>query len=673
MPVPQQLLRVLQRNSRPTKQKHNPSTATALFTNAIYLAPSEPSYHLHRAQSYLASLDFPSAIASFRQCLACIQELQDQEARMRRGLELLGGSMTAEAKNEEQSRQWPSTYVVTRLLAPTIYTWAQILLDERRFKESLKMLQWALDCEMRQESVLVRMALAHIGLNQFDEALEILYILTEMSPDNADYYVLRAKVYQQQDIVEFANIDYTQALRLNPAHPELLLLSHYINSTAVSYKNLASEQILKHQLPAAVHFLNHAVELDPSDWVQRFKRGAALAELRQYDGAIEDYLEVLQNPSFDSDREGEVKRHLASVYNRMGVEAARDNNADYAIKCFSRALEYNPKESTIFKNRADCHESISNIDDCLSDLAKALTLDPTDDESRRKCGELWFEIGEQAFGEGDWRGAVGTWTQAIHFDPYVAEYSFRRAKAFYLLQKLDEARHDAYAAVRTDPNHQEAQALYAELTTGAPPFDDLYPFPPQQRVKTAVPVGVVGAIGSGLTGKTIIAPLPRTPPPTAPNMLPRRTPIQTPQADKAPSKLSPNPSPLPTPRSHRTLTPTQFFPSPPPSSVIVAESANNILALPPVELPTLTQGEGGPNIKHFRTATPANAKPKWGRSSVSTPVTPVRKVSGSMASLVNLQKGTTVTGSRNWEGKEKGVVCGGGKGVVHEVELRLGI
>ena len=59
----------------------------------------------------------------------------------------------------------------------------------------------------------------------------------------------------------------------------------------------------------------------------------------------------------------------------------------------------------------DCHENLGNIDDCLADLAKALTLDPSDDESRRKMGELWFEIGEQAFGEGDWRGAVGTWTQ----------------------------------------------------------------------------------------------------------------------------------------------------------------------------------------------------------------------------------------------------------------------
>ncbi|KAJ3042531.1 Tetratricopeptide repeat protein 16 [Rhizophlyctis rosea] len=490
-------LRGLQTLHTTTRPIPNPSTATADFTRAIYLQSLEPSYHLHRAQSYLQALDFPAAIASYRQCVVCVREMNERESMMRRGLEVLSGEGDGDVEDVEN--RWPSRWVVTKLMGPGIYTWGQILLDERRFGEALEAFKTAMDCEMNRESVLVRMALAHIGLEQYDEALEILYVLTtEISGSNVDYYILRAKIYQQLDNVEFANIDYTTAKHLNPSHPELTGLSKYVHSTAVGYKNKASEQILKGQLGNAVHFLNHAVELHPGDWVVRLKRGATLAELRQYDGAVEDFREVLTSEGFDKDREEEVKRHLASVYNRMGVDAARSGNHTWAVKCFTTALEWNAHEGTIYRNRAECHEALDNIDDCLGDLAMVLKLDPRDDETGQKCGELWFEIGEQAFGEGDWRDAVGAWTQAIHFDPTVPEYFFRRAKAFYLLEKLDEARHDAQMAIRLDATHHEAQALFAELTTGAPPFEDLHPFPPQRRVKTAVPIGVLPAGGSGL-------------------------------------------------------------------------------------------------------------------------------------------------------------------------------
>ncbi|KAJ3287551.1 Tetratricopeptide repeat protein 16, partial [Borealophlyctis nickersoniae] len=404
-------------------------------------------------------------------------------------------------------------------------------------------------------------------------------------------------------------------------------LTKYVLSIAVDYKNKASDQIMKGERTAAVHYLNHALELDETDWVCRFKRAVILAEMNHHDGAIEDLQTVLNDPNHDTARDKELKDHLASVYNQMGVELFQNGDSSTALQLFTVAHGYNPTEPIILVNRAD-------IPSTLADLHASIYLSPDDESSqdaRKRCGELRFILGEQAFGRGEWGTAVMQWTRALEYDPTVADYYYKRARAYYLLENLDKSLQDVTIALSLYPSHPECIALHVQLTTGNPPLHTLAPFPPQKPKRGSVPVGVVPDVQSGIVGKTVTAPLYHPPPPTAPNMLPSRTPL--PESRVAHPHTAP--------------------------STLVAESHGNVLDLPPLELPVLSVQEGGPNAwlrGQSRVGGMDDAKRLVGRL-VSPPKT------GKSFEKKNLdEEGGAAVLSPPTTGK-----------IVHEVELKFGM
>jgi tetratricopeptide (TPR) repeat protein len=114
--------------------------------------------------------------------------------------------------------------------------------------------------------------ISYIGLNNLDNAIELLYQLTERDPTNPNHYILRAKLYRTLGAVDYVNIDLQKAVSLHPAHPEIKGLLEYVMVVAIGYKNKASHEILHGRYDFAIYFLNQALELDPTDWILVFKR-----------------------------------------------------------------------------------------------------------------------------------------------------------------------------------------------------------------------------------------------------------------------------------------------------------------------------------------------------------------------------------------------------------------
>lgn len=85
--------------------------AIASYTRASFLDQSESSLFYHRAEAFVEILDFDTAIRNYRQCLS----LQRHQ----------------------------SNFVLNRL-AYVLYTWGNILLDCKRFKEAIECFDEAL-------------------------------------------------------------------------------------------------------------------------------------------------------------------------------------------------------------------------------------------------------------------------------------------------------------------------------------------------------------------------------------------------------------------------------------------------------------------------------------------------------------------------------------------------
>ncbi|KAI8915233.1 hypothetical protein DFJ77DRAFT_461776 [Powellomyces hirtus] len=551
------------------------SKAIASFTRAIHLLPDEPSFYWHRAEAYVKLLDFESAIANFRQHGVLVNTLRSTTAWER---SLLVRPLTADSNKFEYP--YGSTYVMQRRLAPLAFTWGQCLLDQKRFQEALKMFEYAGNLGMKMESVLLRCALAHISLNNYDAALEILYKLTEGLNSNIELFILRAKIYRHLGNVEFTNVDVQRSLKIDPNHPELPDLLKFTLTTAIRYKNRASDQIMKGCPWAAIQCLTHAIDLDENDWMLYFKRGTLLAETGQYEGAMQDLERVLQHPDRVGHSNREVYLQLSEVHVRLGLNAYHNHDIKGAAELFTLALGYNPSEPRTWKKRADCYLALREITKSIADLARAVELNPDDTQCRERCAVLWATIADKLMADGEWTYAIDIWTTAIQYNPTIAEYFFRRARSYHMKECIDEARQDLHHALHLDPQNIEIAAMLSQLTSG-PPLLNLGPFPPQRLYKPLAPFALVPAKEKGLVGKTVTAAVPHIVPPTAPNMPPRRT----------------------APRSSMTSlssTPAGSLSSLSNRYGQVAESQMHVLSLPPLSLPKLSLIEGGPNPQEQR-------------------------------------------------------------------------
>ncbi|KAI9094638.1 hypothetical protein DFS34DRAFT_628553 [Phlyctochytrium arcticum] len=559
--------------------------------------------------------DMETCIANYKQH---VQIVEATKAKIRSATSMDSAENEHTDNADLSGLKQGSLYVSTRRMAPVAYTWGQCLLDQHRYAEAMGVFKFVGRLNFPFDSILLRCALCHIGLGEFDDALEILYELTKIEPFNIELFILRAKIYRHLGNVDFANIDLQKANHIDPTHVELPALRVYAVTKAVIYKNKASKHILEGEsgLIPAVHALTSAIELDRNDWLSYYKRGICMCDLGQFESAIQDLYKVLENPDRDTSRDAEVRERIASVYNLAGIKEFEQYDLDSAIQSFTAGLDHCSAQATLWKNRGDCFLRIGDAPRALEDYAQAVELDPQDVACRERCGILWSDMASKRLLEGAWEDAVLMWSTALQYDPEPAPYYYKRAKAHFMGLDIEEARRDLKEAVRRDPTNVEYAALSSQLVSGAP-LSDLTPFRPQRMRKVAVPYAHVPDKEGGLPGKSIQIQLNVAPPVAAPNMIPRPASLSTlfPSIPDLNRRISPTTRAVQLPQPcHRNETNTTI-------PALVAESVEHVLSLPPRALPKLTVKEGGPHPKqpfNKDTSTKLRSEPSLPTAKAST-------------------------------------------------------
>ncbi|KAJ3083342.1 Tetratricopeptide repeat protein 16 [Rhizoclosmatium hyalinum] len=454
---------------------HHVTLAISQVSRAIFLNKQEPSYYINRAEGYLLANDYESCISNLKKAQLLLPPRKSMKSTFPDAMPgaCWKGVITANENEEDRDLFYgrdkfeacASSSVWLNLKFRRIYfTFGQILLDQRRLYESLKYFKLARDFGMCTSSVYLRMVAIYIGLHKTDEALELLYNLIEKHPKNADLYILRAKLYSELGHVDLVSMDLNKVAILNPQHPEMRQLMEYVIWTSIKYKNKASAQILKGQFDVAVFFLNHALELDPTDWITLLKRGVIFSEMGHYESAIADLKGVLEMDDRDRERDAEVKSYVGSVYNKLGVDLFLNKNLDEAVNTFKKAIQFTSTEAIIFKNLADCYWFLDDDNNREKCLYRAYQLNPADDETREKLAELYFSRGERGVFAGHFANGLRELSKAIDLSPN-ANYIFERGRVNLLTEQLDAAREDLSIVLKMNPNHREASAMFDQLVS----------------------------------------------------------------------------------------------------------------------------------------------------------------------------------------------------------------
>ncbi|KAI9355418.1 hypothetical protein DFJ73DRAFT_279048 [Zopfochytrium polystomum] len=347
----------------------DPAAATeiARLSRAIYVDPEDPALYLFRGDAYLDVCDLQSAIGNYKKALSLVSP----SPKATTGSPFSFANVTGKSVAEEiRPGRW-----IKYQLRRALFLWGQILLDQHRFKEALVSFEESRDLGMCFASVSLRIVAAYIGLGDFDEAIRLLYSLSEKYPTNANFHIIRAKLYQSQGCHDFVAIDLRKAIQADPSHPLIMELLEYVMVVATVYKNKAAEQIKKGHFDIAVFFFSQALELDPFDWCSTFKRGVLFHALGQSESAIEDFTTALEQPERDTTRDSEIRAHLSSAYNKLGVDHFRQGRFLQAAAIFSLAIENKSDEAILYRNRSDCYLKMQRVAEAKDDLQRAAVLE----------------------------------------------------------------------------------------------------------------------------------------------------------------------------------------------------------------------------------------------------------------------------------------------------------
>jgi tetratricopeptide (TPR) repeat protein len=116
---------------------------------------------------------------------------------------------------------------------------------------------------------------------------------------------------------------------------------------------------------------------------------------------------------------------------REGQRYARLNQADEAIRAYTRSIDIDPSASA-YNGRCVEYNRTGRFDMAIADANKAILISP-------RYAPPYFNRGNALFKKGDYEGAIKDYTRAVTIDPGQAEFYYNLGLAAFKLGRSDEA------------------------------------------------------------------------------------------------------------------------------------------------------------------------------------------------------------------------------------------
>ncbi|KAM7018113.1 tetratricopeptide repeat protein 16-like [Tautogolabrus adspersus] len=219
---------------------------------------------------------------------------------------------------------------------------------------------------------------------QLPEALCMINIALENSPEDAKLYLFRGVLYRWLKDFTAAIEDLVQAVELKDeravrdGNDEGGSLQHEENFQLVlTYNAFAVECFSKGLYAEATLLLNKAIEEEKGQACLYLNRGDCFFKQGEWTFALHDYqqAEEMMQPDDPS-----VRLRLAVIYNTLGSHCFQDGCFQEAAEMFSLAVKYNPAAARYYENRSKAFRKGLHFDGARADLICLLILDPTNEE-----------------------------------------------------------------------------------------------------------------------------------------------------------------------------------------------------------------------------------------------------------------------------------------------------
>jgi tetratricopeptide (TPR) repeat protein len=245
----------------------------------------------------------------------------------------------------------------------------------------------------------------------------------KQTPTSVRAYTLRGSLFLQQQSFEDAIKDFSEAIRLAPKNPELLV------DRGITYLQAGQDAAL------ALTDFQSAVVLEPNSPDYQYLLGLALAKTEDYDKAVEAFTTALQLQPDD-----------LQILMSRGDAHSSAKDFTVAIADYNTALSLAPDSADVLVHRGAADTGLKNNAAAMADFAQALRIDSNALDVYLHRGNL------RLWNLRDLSGAIRDYNLGIKQNPNCASCYLGRGQAYRVGGNL----------LRADQDWERAAALFQE-------------------------------------------------------------------------------------------------------------------------------------------------------------------------------------------------------------------
>ncbi|MGD2250804.1 MAG: tetratricopeptide repeat protein [Candidatus Methanofastidiosia archaeon] len=281
------------------------------------------------------------------------------------------------------------------------------LFDEGKYKDILKEVEKIDRKSEKNETILSWKGVALVGLQKYEEALQVFDGALKINPENAEAWYNKGVALGNLGKYEEEITCYDEALRINPQDAK----AWYNKGVALGNLGKYEETIICY---------DEALRINPQYAKAWYNKGVALGNLGKYEEEITCYDEALRiNPQY------------AKAWLNKGVALGNLGKYEEEITCYDEILKINPQYAKAWYNKGVALGNLGKYEETIICYDEALRINP-------RILYAWYNKGVALGNLGKYEEEIICYDEALRINPHYVKAWSNKGVALGNLGKYEE-------------------------------------------------------------------------------------------------------------------------------------------------------------------------------------------------------------------------------------------